>query len=398
MKSARSSSRRQPGERLGRVTWVVGLIPNKMGGFERTCAEFARQAQARATVADFVFEAAPCELLARELALAGATCHVIPDVGVLGWRQALPLWLHLRRSRPDVVHLHFCEFYVPFFAMMAVLRIPLVATYHYSGDPAGAGGIIRLLKHLRRLLFSGSLQGITAVSNAARQKFLGDYLERPERVTVIYNGTNLHERPLGSQQRRPLPPVASRFTGPKMMFVGALTPEKGVQVAIEAIAVAMAHCPTISLSIAGEGPDLARLQRLAEELGANERVAFLGIRDDIPEILADHDIMLVPSVWKEAFGYVLIEAMAVGCPVIASSVGGIPEVISDGEEGVLVPPGDVGALSEAILRLWRAPDLRQRLAANALQKIRSGFSLERVTTGYWLLYGQSMRQISGQTG
>jgi glycosyltransferase involved in cell wall biosynthesis len=368
-----------------RALWVVGLVPNKMGGFERTCAEFARQALRRGTVAEFIFEGEPCASLALELNAARAAYSVIPDVGALGWKHAVALWRHLRKERPDVVHMHFCAFYVPFFLLLSLLRIPLVATYHYSGEPKPASPGMRLLKKLRLRVFSGTLRHISAVSEAARVKFLGDYLERPELVTVIYNGTDIAQRPkaVGADNDRD---EAVSTSGPKVLFIGSLSEEKGVEFAIRAVGEAAEAYSTITLSIAGEGSERNRLAMLTSELGIGDRVAFLGLREDIREILAQHDMLLMPSIWKEAFGYVLIEAMAAGCPVIASAVGGIPEIVVDGREGLLVPPADVSALARAITQLWSSPQLRRTLVSNALQKVRERFSMSQIVNEYWLLY------------
>jgi glycosyltransferase involved in cell wall biosynthesis len=363
--------------------WVAGLVPNKMGGFERTCAAFARQGEARNVAVHFVFEGPPCETLRTQLSLSGATFHVIPEVGSLRWKQALALCVLLRRVRPQAVHLHFCEFFVPFFPMAGLLRIPIIATYHYSGNAAPARGIRRWLKQIRRVAFAGSLMRITAVSLAARDKLVSDYLVPRGQVSIIYNGTD--ELDCGATPNS----VALRAeAGPQAAYIGSLTREKGVHVAIQAIAASTSRLPAIRLSIVGEGPELSNLVHLVTQYGIDDRVTFLGLRDDVGALLSRHDVVLVPSIWKEAFGYVVIEAMAAGCPVIASSVGGIPEVISDAVHGLLVPPDDAQALSDAIVLLWNDLGLRTRLVANARTEVATRFSLEKVVRDYWNQYPQ----------
>jgi glycosyltransferase involved in cell wall biosynthesis len=364
--------------------WVAGLVPNKMGGFERMCAEFAHQGRARKVDVQFVFEGQPCEALRAKLASSGASYHVIPGVGSLRWKQTLALFILLRRVRPRAIHLHFCQFFVPFFPLVGLLHIPIIATYHYSGDAAPARGIRRRLKQIRRLAFAGPIKRITAVSLAARDKLVDDYLVPRSQVSIIYNGTD--------ERDREAPPniVASPAgAGPKAAFIGSLTREKGVHIAIRAIAACISRLPAISLSIVGEGPELTNLNRLVTECGINDRVMFLGLRDDVGALLTQHDLLLAPSIWKEAFGYVLIEAMAAGCLTIASAVGGIPEVITDAEDGVLVPPNDPQALSEAIVRLWNDSELRARLVANARIKVATRFSLAKIVRDYWEQYPES---------
>lgn len=361
--------------------WVAGLVPNKMGGFEHMCAEIARQCRARNVDVQFVFEGQPCEALRARLSSAGAAYHIIPGVGSLGCKQTLALFGLLRRERPRAIHLHFCELFVPFFPLAALLRIPIIATYHYSGDSVPARGIRRWLKQVRRFAFAVPGMRITAVSRAARDKLVGDYLVPRNEVRIIYNGTDQPDCDATPNI------VASRTTaGPKAAFIGSLTREKGVHVAIQAIAASIGRLPAIRLSIIGEGPELANLERLVTTCGIGNRVVFLGLRDDVGALLTQHDLLLVPSIWKEAFGFVLIEAMAAGCPTIASAVGGIPEVISDGEDGLLVPPEDPEALSEAIVRLWNDPELRARLAKNARTKVAARFSLAKTIRDYWDQY------------
>jgi glycosyltransferase involved in cell wall biosynthesis len=369
---------------LTSVMWVAGLVPNKMGGFERMCAEVARQGEERNVDVQFVFEGQPCEALRARLSSSGAAFHVIPGVGSLRWKQALALCKLLRRVRPQAIHLHFCEFFVPFFPMAGLLRIPIIATYHYSGDAVPTRGIRRWLKQIRRFAFAGPIMRITAVSFAARDKFVGDYLVPRTQVCIIYNGTD--EFDCGAT---PDIIALQAEEGPKAAFIGSLTREKGVHVAIRAVAASISRLPAIRLSIVGEGPELSNLKRLVTECGINDRVRFLGLRDDVGALLTQHDVMLAPSIWKEAFGYVLIEAMAAGCPTIASAVGGIPEVISDAEDGLLVPPDDPQALSEAIVRLWNDLELRARLVTNARTKVATRFSVAKIVRDYWDQYPKS---------
>jgi glycosyltransferase involved in cell wall biosynthesis len=359
-----------------------------MGGFERTCAEFARQAALRNSRATFVFEGEPCEALATALTAHGAAYHVIDDVGVMNFDHSLRLAKLVRQLQPDFIHLHFCEFYRSFFAMAALLRVPLAATYHYSGEPVPSRGLRRWLKHLRRIGLGWPLKRITAVSNAAREKFAGDYLVDAERVSLTYNGTDLlgfRERAPGFAKGMELP-AELQSASPKLLYVGALAAAKGVHIAIRALALAQTQLPMVTLTIVGDGPDRATLEALAAELGVAQRVVFLGMRSDVPQLLAAHDTMLVPSIWKEAFGYVLIEAMAVGCPVIASDVGGIPEVITNDQEGLLVRPSDVVQLSDAIVSLARNPGVRGRLVHGAMEKVRRVFALDESISRFWQLY------------
>jgi len=157
-------------------------------------------------------------------------------------------------------------------------------------------------------------------------------------------------------------PVPPRRTRARVLFVGALIPEKGPDVLIRAVRSARRRSGDLQLALAGGGPAayVAELKSLA----AGEPIRFLG-RLDRPGILrayAEHDVLAFPSRWDEPFGLVPLEAMAAGLPVVATSTGGTPEVIVHESTGLLVPPDDPEALSSALLRLREQPALAARLA------------------------------------
>jgi glycosyltransferase involved in cell wall biosynthesis len=184
----------------------------------------------------------------------------------------------------------------------------------------------------------------------------------PERTTVLPNPTP------------PLPPLPSReelrrrfaIDGPVLAFAGRLTAQKALRVGIEA-----ARSAGVELLIAGEGPERAELERLGHGrfLGPLSRAAVL-------ELFAAADAVLLSSAW-ENFPHVLVEALALGTPVIATRVGGVSEVVHDGENGLVVEPGDVGALAEAIGRFFSSQPLAARLRAAAVGSV-AAYRPERV--------------------
>ena len=150
--------------------------------------------------------------------------------------------------------------------------------------------------------------------------------------------------------------------GALLAFAGRLGPQKALGIALEAVA----EVPGITLAIAGDGPDRKALQRRARELGLDERARFLGSvsREGVLSLFRAADAAILSSRW-ENFPHTVVEALAVGSPVIATAVGGVPEVVRDGENGLLVRSGDAGALAGAIRRFFADEDLRQRLATAA---------------------------------
>ena len=156
------------------------------------------------------------------------------------------------------------------------------------------------------------------------------------------------------------------LNGATVGFAGRLMAAKALDVGLEALA----RVPDVALVVVGDGPDRARLEGRTRELGLDSRVRFLGARsrDDVIRMLYAVDAAVLPSRW-ENFPHLVVEALAVGTPVIASAVGGVPELVRDGENGLLVPAGDVEALASAIRRLLEDEALRARLAAAAAPSV-----------------------------
>ena len=152
------------------------------------------------------------------------------------------------------------------------------------------------------------------------------------------------------------------------VFVGRLTRQKALGVAIEAVA----RVPAAKLVVVGDGPERAELERLAAASEGASRVRFLGLRtrDETLRIVAGAEAGLLSSDW-ENLPHSAVEALSVGVPVVSTAVGGVPEVVTDGENGLLVPPGDPEALAAAIRRILDEPGLRDRLAAAAKPSVEA---------------------------
>jgi glycosyltransferase involved in cell wall biosynthesis len=171
--------------------------------------------------------------------------------------------------------------------------------------------------------------------------------------------------------------------GMRFAMVGRLAPWKGQHVFLRAFSEAFFHGDEQAViagsAMFGEDEYAAELRLLAEELGIAERVTFPGFVDDIPALLEEVDALVHASVVAEPFGQVVIEGMASGLPVIATAAGGPLEIITSGRTGILVTPGDVGALAAQMRRLRDEPELCQRLGLAAYERARD-FSAERVAT------------------
>ncbi|MGA7731710.1 MAG: glycosyltransferase family 4 protein [Chloroflexia bacterium] len=237
---------------------------------------------------------------------------------------------------------------------------------------------------LKGVLLYPFVTGIVAVSDFVRGAILrelGPYWSPKIRVIPNAVDTDLfypsHGEPSG--MLRPL----------HLVVVAHLIPEKGVQVLLQALHQAGDRLPGMKVSIAGDGPFAAELKAITSSLGLQDCVTFLGNIAWQDELLRSADIAVVPSLWQEGFGFTVIEAMASGVPVVASRIGGIPELLNGGssgeQSGLLVPPGDTPALADALVKLANDPSMRLKLGQVGRSFALERYGLARMADGYFSL-------------
>jgi len=266
-----------------------------------------------------------------------------------------------RRFRPDVIQGQSLS--CGFLALLAgrCLGIPAV-TYVQGQDLYLAGRWARQTYVRWALAYS---DGVVTVTDDLRSRALA------------LSGRQGHVIPHGLKLRveHDLEPAAARAAldlprdVPLVLFVGRLLALKGVHHLIRAMAEVGARCPDARLVVVGGGEELPSLTRVVGDLGLADRVRFVGERshEDVIRFMRAADVFVLPSL-TEAFGVVLLEAMSCGLPVVASNVDGIPSLVSDGQNGFLVPAGDEGALAYAIARVLTEPEERAVFARTNVQK------------------------------
>jgi L-malate glycosyltransferase len=173
---------------------------------------------------------------------------------------------------------------------------------------------------------------------------------------------------------------------PLLVHVSNFRPLKRVDDAVRVLAAVRRTAPAV-LALVGDGPERPRAEALARELGVAAAVRFLGVQLDVRAVLQQADVFLLPSE-TEGFGLAALEALACGVPVVASRVGGLPEVVADGETGLLCPPGDVPGMAAAVLRLLAEPELRQRLARAARASVEAKWQREPILDRWEECYGR----------
>jgi len=284
----------------------------------------------------------------------------------------------LRELRVDVVHSH--EFTMAVYGGAAArwLGVPHVVTLH------GNESVMEVWRRRAALRWSfRSSRAFVAVSDHGRTQ-MQVRLGLPEgAVRVIPNGVPVREgereltrRKLGVDDDEVL-----------ILTVGNLRRRKGHAVLLEALAeLQRSGCGApFQLAVAGDGRQRENLTQLTRELGLGDRVHLLGHRDDIPDLQAASDIFAMPSYW-EGMPLAILEAMIIGKAIVASNVGGIPEMLRAGESGLLVPAGDPLALASALRELIEDPALRQRVGAAARRHAEAEFHVSVMADRYEHLY------------
>jgi N-acetyl-alpha-D-glucosaminyl L-malate synthase BshA len=226
---------------------------------------------------------------------------------------------------------------------------------------------------------------VTAVSASLRADTRRE-MKVTREIAVIPNFVDADVR------RRPADPVLrARFCALDerlVIHISNLRPVKQVEAVVRAFAQIRARVPA-RLLLVGEGPDLGRAEQLIDELGVNAHVELIGEAQDVVGLLSVSDLFLLPSL-QESFGLSALEAMACGVPVVASNVGGLPEVIEDGVTGFLHPPSHVAQMAESAIRILSDPALHARMAAAGVRVATERFSANRIVPLYEAVYEEAI--------
>lgn len=315
----------------------------------------------------------------------------------LGWvyRANLAMAVAGRRGeRPHLVHAHDWLAGQAGVGVSTALGVPLVATVHATehGRNAGIHDELQAAIHLEEHSLTAAAVQVITVSRAMAAEVGGLFKVPAGRLHAIANGVVPPQPALAAALRH----LRERFApggAPLLVFVGRMVQEKGLQIAIEAL-TRLPHDLPAHLVCIGDGPARPHLEQQAWAAGLGHRVHFTGrISDgDRDAILQGADIGLVPSLY-EPFGIVALEIMAAALPCIASSTGGLAEIIHSGKDGLLVAPGDAGALAQAIATLLTDRTLMIHLKQAGVGKAMGEFSWAGITTQTLAVYSRLWQQV-----
>lgn len=309
------------------------------------------------------------ELRARDLPLwAPRTTGKFDPVTLIRLARRLRSW------RADVLHTHLSTASLLGSLAARLAGVPAIATVHGLNSKTCFQCADRLI----------------AVSQAVKQHLTAQGVS-PDRIRVIYNGIDLP-----ADVHTPQPDLRQRVAPASAVVfgtVGRLGPEKGHRYLLEAAAQLSrrAGLPPVHVLIVGQGREEAPLRALAQRLGIGDRVTFAGFQREVWPYLAIMEVFVLPSL-KEGLSLSALEAMALGKPVVASRVGGTPEVVEDGETGMLVPPSDASALAEALASLVRSPEAMERMGRAGRQRVAERFGAERMASEIEEVYREVARR------
>ncbi len=343
--------------------------------------------------------------LSRELKGCGITVHPVSLVGPLSPAIDLKCVIQLRdlilRGKYDIVHFHGSKAGLVgrAAAVLAGFRRTVITVHNfivYEDVPAAR----KVLYRLGELVLSPFTDRIITVSEALKNDLIKNYKLNPRKIKSIYNGIDTSRFLLPPDKT---PGKNKMGINPNSVTVGTvarMAPQKGLSYLIEAVPlinqkIRERKIPAdVVFIIAGDGPLRHELAGLAERLGVKEKLIFPGYVEDIRELLACLDIFVVPSI-TEGLSITTMEAMAAGLPVIASRVGGLPELVKDGETGLLVEPRNPDMLAKAALELLVNPEKCRVLGRKASESAAERFSTEKMITQTCDVYREVLESACG---
>jgi glycosyltransferase involved in cell wall biosynthesis len=357
------------------------VIGGEIAGGQLVALQLARATRVRGGDAFFV---APRRGAFTALAESEGFDTLVADVGRLHRAGgAVALRSALRRESATLLHTHTLAAANTLGRLTArAARVPVVSHLHIENHfrPATAPLLRRADNASARLCAK-----LIAVSEDTRRAY--ERQGYPRRIDVVHNGVAPRDASAdGVRSELGIPGDA-----PLVGEVGRLCDVKGQRELIAALAeLPGVHAVLVGADLEQGGAYLRVLEREADAAGVRDRVVFAGRRDDVERVLEAIDVFALPS-WTEGLPLVALEAMAHGRPVVATPVGGTPEVVVDGETGILVPPRDARALAGALRRLLEDADLRARMGAAGRARVQERFSEDAMAARVHELYEEALR-------
>jgi len=314
--------------------------------------------------------------VAEWLRAGGTPVELIPCAGQVDLEAVRKIRHLIKASGSNIVHSHGYKADIYTFLATRFSSIPIVSTAHNWTGKSEVPSVYNKLDRLALRWFSR----VAAVSDGVAQK-LRDSGLGSHRIVRISNGVDLALFDAGTPIQTEVRTGVCATVG----VVGRLVKEKGCDYFLRAVAEVLPRFPGTKFLFIGDGPERKSLELLTHHLGIHENVVFLGHCNDMPRMYASLDLCVLPSL-LEGMPMTVLEAMAAGKPIIATTVGEIPKMMDTNVNGLLVPPGNVPELSSAMIQLLSDASLRQQMGVNARKKARMRFSADAMAQAYIALY------------
>ncbi|MGF1476087.1 MAG: glycosyltransferase [Geminicoccaceae bacterium] len=365
-----------------RIAYLIDSL--KLGGAETLLLDLLDGALGRGHRVEVGYFT-PGPLIA-EVESRGVAVTRLSRHGLLDPLALVRAWRLFRRFKPDVVHTHLTKSDLVGQPAAVLARVPVRLSTLHNVDPWRRN---MFLSSIFRLLTSGADRLIAVSEEVARHS--ATFGSCPNRkLLVLKNGVDTARFSAGEVAPIDLGRWGVPTSKSVVAVIGRLTQQKDHATFLNAVSLLVKRGCDAHFLIVGDGPLRQSLEGSAAEAGLlPDHLTFTGIVRDVPALLAAIDIVAFSSSW-EGLPMVLLEAMAMGRPVVATRVGGIPEVLNHGQEGLLVPPADPVGLADALTRALDDGELRQNLAAASIAKVRKDYSTQRMHGRIFDLYHQSL--------
>ncbi len=308
-------------------------------------------------------------------------------------RGILRFLVYVRKFRPDIIHGHM--FHASILARVAqmLLRTPAICTIHSEIECSDRKSSGWLRERIYRIT-DAACRRTTAVSERVKQRYIRENIVPAHRIEVIGNGVDMNRFQPCAEQRAETRAALGWNDSFVWLAVGRLELAKDYPTLIRAFEKVQGKSAATRLAIAGEGRCRAEIERMVEQYSLSSVVSLLGRRDDIPALMNACDAFVMCSAW-EGGPLVVLEAAAVGKPVVATRVGLTPEAVIDGETGLLVPPRDADVLADAMIRLIELDsESVRRMGERARRHVIERFTLDTAHQSYASLYEQVLATSS----
>ncbi len=373
------------------IVSVFGVEPFRIGGTETYARELSLQLAEHGWQSVLCFLSEPPDQVKEFLALPNVTLEVLEDSVDFSLSASRKLAKILRKHRPDILHFHFTGFLGVFPWVGRFHSVKKVFFTDHTSRPAGY--VMRRASFWKRAVvraINRPLTKVICVSNYGYRCLTNADLLPAERFELVYNGVDL-------TRVSPNPKLAAEFRRKHaipddrtvVLQVSWIIPEKGIPELLQAARLVLEKTDKVQFVIVGEGAFREEYMKDAQAMGLGDHITWTGmVQDPFGEGVYDvADIVCQLSRWEEVFGWMIAEGMAYQRPIVATKVGGIPELIKDQESGFLVERGDIAATAEKILLLVDDPELRRRMGQIGSRITNEKFALERNVAQLIRLYG-----------